>query len=94
MLAISPRIWVMVWIVALHHFFALLRRMIGIIGSPRRIGGMASNLLGGGGHLVHGRCHLIGAFELFAGALAHQAGDGIELTAGTVQLRGTALQGA
>ncbi len=76
----------------LHHLFALLRRLVGIVCGTSGVGGVARHFLGGGGHLVHRRGHLVRAVELLVGALGHQGGDGVELAAGTVQVRGTSLQ--
>ncbi|MNF64669.1 hypothetical protein D3C84_464090 [compost metagenome] len=77
-----------------HHLFALLGRLVGIVGRPRRIGGMTRDFLGRGRHFVHRRRHLIRTAELFAGAVGHQGGNGIELATGAVQIRGAALQAA
>ena len=77
---------------ALHHLLALLRRLVGIVRGPGGIGGMARDFLGGGGHLVHRRGHLVGAAELVVGALGHQGRNGVELATGSIQVRGTALQ--
>ncbi|MND97284.1 hypothetical protein D3C80_896020 [compost metagenome] len=79
---------------ALHDFFALLGGLVGIVGGPRRFGGMAGHFLCGGGHFVHRRGHLIGAVELLVGAAGHHGGDRVQLTAGAVQVRRAALQTA
>ncbi|MCY1378533.1 hypothetical protein D9M69_661760 [compost metagenome] len=41
---------------------------------------------------MHGGGHLVGARELLASAFGHQAGDGVELAAGAVQLDGALLE--
>ncbi len=77
---------------AAHHRFALLGGMVGIVGSLRGFGGMPRDFLGGRGHLVHCRGDLVGTRELLASAIGHQPGDGVQLAAGTVQIRGALLQ--
>ena len=60
----------------------------------RYLGGVARDFLGGGGHFVHGRGHLVGTLELVMSTAGHVTGNIAQLAAGTFQLLSVVLQPA
>ena len=76
----------------LHHRFTLARSAVGIVGGIGSFGCVARHFLGGGGHFMHRRGHLVGARELLTSALSHERGDGVEFATGGVEVGGAALQ--
>ncbi len=76
----------------LHDPAAFLSIAVGIVCGAGSLGGMLRNLHGGCRHFLHGGGYLVRARELLSAAMGHAGSDGVQLSAGAIQLTGTALQ--